>query len=731
MIKVLTVFGTRPEAIKLAPVIRELERRPDVFESRICVTGQHREMLDQMLDLFGIEPDHDLKVMQQAQSLNHVTVAVIDGLRPILEEEKPDWVLVQGDTTTTMAGALGAFHNGIKVGHVEAGLRTFDKHDPWPEEMNRRVAGVLADVHFAPTPASAQNLYREGVSKDRVYVTGNTVIDALRSVAELPFDPGGTPLARLGLNGKRLIVATMHRRELTAEALAELCSGLRAVAEHHPEVQIVIPVHRNPKVRGPVHAALGDVANIDLLDPLDYQPMLWLVRRSHFVITDSGGLQEEVTALGKPVIVIRSTTERPESVEAGNAVLVGTDGAALESWAHSLLGDEQTYQAMARSTNPYGSGDAAKKIVDILESRSLGPDRGGGAGSGAGPGGPARIDPEVVRWGADGLARWISSGACQSASGAFAAWVELASGEKAYDYAEITGYGLTHLAARRELAEEEIQVGRRAAEWLAARVQQRRLAARDGWDGDAVYLFDLGMISTGLQTFGGRVGEQRYVDAGLELVGLLERELAVELGPVSANGPSSERTNWSTRGIVHLAKLAQCLLLAGREEPAGRLIEAARSTQGPDGHMPTDPESAVTMLHPHMYGAEGLWMWGQATGDQDAIDRARAAVQWVWTHQLGSGGLPRAVGRPEPIEQLDVTSQAVRMALLLGVHTPAVDRAIERLLEVARERDGMLALPYQPASPDVHLNTWVTMFGSQALGLAAPGAEPLRWDQLV
>jgi UDP-N-acetylglucosamine 2-epimerase (non-hydrolysing) len=728
MIKVLTVFGTRPEAIKLAPVIRELERRADLFVSRICVTGQHREMLDQMLDLFEIRPDHDLNVMQHAQSLNHVTVAVIDGLRPILEAERPDWVLVQGDTTTTMAGALGAFQQGWKIGHVEAGLRTFNKHDPWPEEMNRRVAGVLADVHFAPTPSSAQNLYREGVSKDRVYVTGNTVIDALQTVAGMPFDAGKTPLAELGLDGERVIVATMHRREMTPEALSDVCLGLRAVAEGHPEVQIVIPVHRNPKVRGPVHSALGDVSNISLLDPLDYQPMVWLLRRSHFVITDSGGLQEEVTALGKPVIVIRGTTERPESVEAGNAVLVGTDGRAIESWATSLLADEQTYEAMARSTNPYGNGDAAGKIVDILAARSLGP----GRPSGSGPAAPARIDPDVIRWAADGLAAWISSGVCQSSSGAFAAWVELASGEKAYDYAEITGYALTHLAARVSLSPDETAVGRRAADWLVGRVRHGRLAARDGWDDDAVYLFDLGMISAGLQSFGRRVEDETYVATGLELVDLLDEQLSADpFGPVSSGGPRSERTNWSTRGVVHLAKLVQAFLLAERQPQAARLIDAVRAVQGADGHMPTDPESDVTMLHPHMYGAEGLWMWGSATGDQDAIDRARAAVQWVWTHQLQSGGLPRAFGRPEPIEQLDVTAQAVRMALLLGVRSPAVDRAIERLLEVARERGGMLAMPYQPGSPDVHLNTWVTMFASQAVALAMPDAAPLRWDQLV
>src|SRR5437870_1114476 len=223
--------------------------------------------------------------------------------------------------------------------------------------------------------------------------------------------------------------------------------------------------------------------------------MIWLVARSHFVITDSGGLQEEVTALGKPVIVIRSTTERPESVDAGNAVLVGTDGAAIESWATSLLADEKIYEAMARSTNPYGNGDAAKKIVDILEARSLGPGRPAGSASGSGPASPSRIDSDVVGWAADGLSRWISSGICQGSSGAFAAWVEMASGEKAYDYAEITGYALSHLAGRASLSAEEIAVGRRAADWLVGRVQQGRLAARDGWDGDAVYLFDLGMIS--------------------------------------------------------------------------------------------------------------------------------------------------------------------------------------------------------------------------------------------
>ena len=369
-IKVLTVFGTRPEAIKLAPVIHELDRRPAVFESRICVTGQHREMLDQMLELFAIRTDYDLDVMTHDQSLTDVTVAVLAGLRAIFDEEQPDWVLVQGDTTTTMAGGLGAFHAGCKVAHVEAGLRTFDTSDPWPEEMNRRVAGVVADLHFAPTELSANNLFQEGISKDRIYVTGNTVIDALNAVTAMPFDPAGTPLAGIDLEGKRLIVATMHRREMTPLDLESVCGGLLTIAQKHPDVHIVIPVHRNPNVHGPVHSLLAGVPNITLLDPLEYQPMVWLLQRAYFVVTDSGGLQEEVTALGKPVLVTRHTTERPEGVEAGNAVVIGTDRRVLEAWGTRLLGDQAAYDAMARATNPYGDGEAARRIVDILAERS-------------------------------------------------------------------------------------------------------------------------------------------------------------------------------------------------------------------------------------------------------------------------------------------------------------------------------------------------------------------------
>jgi UDP-N-acetylglucosamine 2-epimerase (non-hydrolysing) len=374
MIKVLSIFGTRPEAIKLAPVIRELERRPEHFQSRVCVTGQHRQLLDQMLELFRIRPDHDLNVMTPDQSLTDVTVAVLDRMRHVLQAEQPDWVLVQGDTTTTMAGGLASFHHGCRVAHVEAGLRTGDSHDPWPEEMNRRVAGVLADLHFAPTPASAENLRREGIGDDRVFLTGNTVIDALKLVSSMPFDPAGTVLESLPAD-RRLVVVTMHRRETPPEAVRDLCGAVARIARDNPEVQVVCPVHPNGRVRPMLTELVAGLDNVTLVEPLEYRPLIWLLQRCDFVITDSGGIQEEVTALGKPVLVVRQKTERPESIEAGNAVLVGTDGAKLEAWARRLLREPELYAQMSRSSDPYGSGDAAERIVDVLYQQSLGSGR--------------------------------------------------------------------------------------------------------------------------------------------------------------------------------------------------------------------------------------------------------------------------------------------------------------------------------------------------------------------
>jgi UDP-N-acetylglucosamine 2-epimerase (non-hydrolysing) len=375
MIRVLTVFGTRPEAIKLAPVIKELERRPDLFDVRICVSGQHRELLDRMLELFAIRPHHDLDVMRDDQSPADVTVAVLEGLRQVFREEEPDWVLVQGDTTTTMAGGLGAFYHGCRVAHVEAGLRTFDQHDPWPEEMNRRFTGVVADLHFAPTPLSARNLLREGVDRSSVYVTGNTVVDALEIVSAMRFAPERSPLAGLPLEGKRVVVATMHRRQTSRAALREICSALGGVAAAYEDVLVVCPVHPNPNVKHPISDLLTDAPNVALVPPLDYQAMIWLLRRCRFVVTDSGGLQEEAASLGRPALVVRGRTERPEGVAAGTAKLVGTDRRTIARWARRLLDDPALYERMARSTASYGRGDAAVRIVDILAQHSNGLER--------------------------------------------------------------------------------------------------------------------------------------------------------------------------------------------------------------------------------------------------------------------------------------------------------------------------------------------------------------------
>ncbi|SIO55660.1 UDP-N-acetylglucosamine 2-epimerase (non-hydrolysing) [Singulisphaera sp. GP187] len=368
MIKVLSVIGTRPEAIKMGPVIRALGERRETFQSSVCVTGQHRQMLDQVLHLFQIVPDHDLDLMTPGQTLARLTAAVIEGIDRVLEVERPDWVLVQGDTTTVMATALAAAYRKVKVGHVEAGLRTYEKHHPFPEEINRRVASVVADLHFAPTSRAAENLLREGVPPDTVRVTGNTVIDAIQWVAAVDPEP-----ASLLLEGherpaeeKRIILVTAHRRESFGQGLEQICAALRAIVANHPDVQVVYPVHPNPNVQEPVYRLLTGVPGITLLPPLDYLAFVSLIRRCHFVITDSGGLQEEAPGLGKPVLVLRETTERPEGIDAGTVRLVGTDRAKIVAEAHRLLTDPAAHAAMARSINPYGDGHAAARIVDAL-----------------------------------------------------------------------------------------------------------------------------------------------------------------------------------------------------------------------------------------------------------------------------------------------------------------------------------------------------------------------------
>jgi UDP-N-acetylglucosamine 2-epimerase (non-hydrolysing) len=376
--RVLSIYGTRPEAIKMAPVVRALEQTPGI-ESLVCVTAQHREMLDQVLNLFHIVPDYDLDLMRPNQSLAELTAAVFQGLDPILAEAQPHWVLVQGDTTTVMAAALTAYYRRIRVGHVEAGLRTGDKWQPFPEEINRRVAGVTADLHFAPTQQSRHNLLREGVPDENISVTGNPVIDALQAVARLPVTAGFLGhLASLGIpevfrqpgasaedrSGPRLVLVTAHRRENFGVPLENICAALRSLAETYgDEIHLIYPVHLNPNVQEPVQRLLGDLPNITLLPPLDYLPMVHLLKQTTLLLTDSGGLQEEAPGLGVPVLVLREVTERPEGIEAGTVRLVGTETDAIVQESRRLLDDAETHRAMAQAVNPYGDGRAASRII--------------------------------------------------------------------------------------------------------------------------------------------------------------------------------------------------------------------------------------------------------------------------------------------------------------------------------------------------------------------------------
>jgi UDP-N-acetylglucosamine 2-epimerase (non-hydrolysing) len=362
---VMAIVGTRPEAVKMAPVIQELGRARDRCKVLVCATAQHREMLDQVLTLFGIAPDIDLDLMQPDQTPSQVAARVFLALEPVLLECRPDWVLVQGDTTTVMSAALCAHYNRVGVGHVEAGLRSHDRSNPFPEEMNRIVADHVSDLHFAPTARARENLLREGIAEERITVTGNTVIDALLQVAARPWQPAdGDPLGALD-PARRLILVTAHRRENLGGPLREICSALRSLARRG-DVQIVYPVHLNPNVWGPVHEALEDAPGILLTPPVDYQRLVYLLKRSTLVLTDSGGIQEEAPSLGVPVLVLREVTERPEGVEAGTARVVGTNAGRIVEEATRLLDDPEAHQAMARAVNPYGDGRAAQRIAEIL-----------------------------------------------------------------------------------------------------------------------------------------------------------------------------------------------------------------------------------------------------------------------------------------------------------------------------------------------------------------------------
>lgn len=369
ILKVLSIFGTRPEAIKMAPVIKELEQHSDQIVSRVCVTAQHRQMLDQVLAIFRIVPDYDLNLMKEAQSPTQVVASVFSNLESILMTEHPDWVLVQGDTTTAMAASIATFYAGVKVGHIEAGLRTNDKTQPFPEEMNRRIAGVVADLHFAPTEKARDNLLRENVPVNTILVTGNPVIDALHMVEKLPYTLESGPLAGIPWE-KRIILVTAHRRENFGQPLESICEALREIAQRfRSSVHIVFPVHLNPHVWKTVHRLLDDVPGITLMPPLDYLSLVQLLKRSYLVLTDSGGLQEEAPSLGKPVLVLRNTTERIEALEAGTVKLVGTVYQNIIDETVCLLDNAQAYEQMAQAVNPYGDGQAAKRIVAALTAR--------------------------------------------------------------------------------------------------------------------------------------------------------------------------------------------------------------------------------------------------------------------------------------------------------------------------------------------------------------------------
>lgn len=364
--KVLSVFGTRPEAIKMAPIVQELAKHRDRIQSVVCVTAQHRQMLDQVLKLFEIVPDYDLDVMQECQSPVQVAAAVLTKLEPVLRTEAVDWVLVQGDTTTVAAAAMAAFYCHAKVGHVEAGLRTYDKHNPFPEEVNRRIASVIADLHFAPTSRARENLICEGVCEQSIHVTGNTVIDALQTVVGLPYYVDSGPLKDLPQD-RSLILVTAHRRENFGIPLEQICLALRDIAlAHLGDVHIIYPVHLNPNVQEPVHRILDHVPGVTLIDPLEYLPLVYLMKHATLVLTDSGGIQEEAPGLGKPVLVLREVTERPEAVEAGTVRLVGTCRKSIVEWTERLLEDPQEYSRMAQAVNPYGDGQAARRIVATL-----------------------------------------------------------------------------------------------------------------------------------------------------------------------------------------------------------------------------------------------------------------------------------------------------------------------------------------------------------------------------
>ncbi len=359
----LSIFGTRPEAIKMAPLVLELKKRPEKFESIVAVTAQHREMLDQVLSIFGITPDFDLNIMKKKQSLAQITTRALEGLDAVMKETEPDMVLVHGDTTTTFAASLAAYYNQIAVGHVEAGLRTWDKYSPYPEEMNRQLTGVMADLHFAPTPKAQQNLLHENKSADSIVVTGNTAIDALKTTVDTTYS---SPVID-EVGDRRLVLVTAHRRENLGSNMEQMFRAIKRLVDTHNDIQVIYPVHLNPVVQETANHILGNDDRIKLIEPLGVVDFHNFAAKSHLIMTDSGGVQEEAPSLGVPVLVLRNTTERPEGIDAGTLKLAGTDEETIFNLADELLRDETAHEKMAKASNPYGDGEAAGRIADAIE----------------------------------------------------------------------------------------------------------------------------------------------------------------------------------------------------------------------------------------------------------------------------------------------------------------------------------------------------------------------------
>ena len=368
-IKVMTIFGTRPEAIKMAPLVKELEKNSDKIESIVCVTAQHRQMLDQVLEIFDIKPDYDLNIMKDRQTLVEIVTRSLEGLDKVMKEAKPDIVLVHGDTSTTFVGSLAAFYNQIAVGHVEAGLRTYNKYFPFPEEVNRRITGVIADMHFAPTKRNENNLLSENVSPDDIFITGNTVIDALNTTVRDDYVFKDECLKNIDWDNKRVIVMTAHRRENLGEPLENICNAVRDIVLKHQDVEVVYPVHLNPVVRETASRILGDLDRVKLIDPVNADELHNAIKRGYLVLTDSGGLQEEAPSLGKPVLVLRNETERPEAIDAGTVKIAGVNRDVIFNMTDELLTNKEEYDKMAKAVNPYGDGKASERIVKAIIER--------------------------------------------------------------------------------------------------------------------------------------------------------------------------------------------------------------------------------------------------------------------------------------------------------------------------------------------------------------------------